>query len=80
MILTLGSVGVGVGGGVPFYVTGSVSQPPNQAFKDVGVGFMVLGATMLVVGIPLWIINGSSSVSSDAGGTLARGLSRGIAF
>jgi len=86
MILTLGSVGVGVGGGVPFYVAGSVSQPStpgdhsNQVLKDVGFGFMALGAAMLVVGIPLWIINGSSSVSSDAGGPLARGLSRGIAF
>jgi hypothetical protein len=84
VILAACSVGVGVGGGVPFYVVGTVpstyGNAGNSTLKGVGEGFMVLGALMLVVGIPLWIANNSSSVSTDAGGTLARAAIGGIAF
>jgi hypothetical protein len=85
IIMAASCIGVGVGGGVPFYVIGSVSHTypddgGNQTLKDVGVGFMVLGAAMLVVGIPLWIANNSSSVRTDAGGSLARAPLGAISF
>jgi hypothetical protein len=79
LIMTAASVGVGVGGGVPFYVIGNDSQSPNQAFKDVGIGFFVLGAMMVVVGLPLWLINSSSSVRTDSG-TLSQAARGGFAF
>jgi hypothetical protein len=79
VLMTATSVGVGVGGGVPFYVVGNEPQSPNQAFKDVGIGFFVLGTAMLVVGIPLWILNGSSSVRTDSG-TLSQAARGGFAF